>query len=119
MRLRFAPCAGTLALDGARTLASQSVAEYTSARFTPRSDDIGGLAVHLLLRACEFANSDEVLVTRNVRELAVGSGLVMHDRGHAHPERRSAPPIAMIGSVKRVFLRHAFWAVDASVVPYC
>lgn len=47
-----------------------------------RGDDIGGMAVHLAARILSIARSQEVLVSRTVKELVVGSDLVFEDRGH-------------------------------------
>jgi class 3 adenylate cyclase len=46
-----------------------------------RGDDIGGIAVHIASRVSGLAGSGEVLVSRTVKELSVGSGLVFEDRG--------------------------------------
>lgn len=44
-------------------------------------DDIGGIAVHAASRVAALADPGEVLVSRTVKELSVGSGLVFSDRG--------------------------------------
>jgi class 3 adenylate cyclase len=44
-------------------------------------DDIGGLAVHIGARVGALANAGEVLVSRTVADLVVGSGLRFTDRG--------------------------------------
>ena len=46
-----------------------------------RSDDLGGIAVHIAARVAGLANEGEVLVSRTVRDLVVGSGLDFEDRG--------------------------------------
>ena len=46
-----------------------------------RGDDIGGIAVHIASRVAGLAGSGEVLVSRTVRDLSVGSGVVFEDRG--------------------------------------
>lgn len=46
-----------------------------------RGDDVGGLAVHLAARVAGRADAGEVLATRTVKDLTVGSGLVFDDRG--------------------------------------
>jgi pimeloyl-ACP methyl ester carboxylesterase len=43
--------------------------------------DVRGLAVHIGARVAALAGTDEVLVTRTVRDLVVGSGLEFVDRG--------------------------------------
>lgn len=44
-------------------------------------DDIGGLAVHIGARISSLAAANEVLVSGTVRDLSVGSGVVLDDRG--------------------------------------
>ncbi|MBP8211904.1 MAG: adenylate/guanylate cyclase domain-containing protein, partial [Ilumatobacteraceae bacterium] len=46
-----------------------------------RGDDIGGIAVHIASRVASMAAPGEVLVSRTVRDLSVGSGVTFHDRG--------------------------------------
>jgi class 3 adenylate cyclase len=46
-----------------------------------RSDDLGGIAVHIAARVAALAKEGEVLVSRTVRDLVVGSGLDFEDRG--------------------------------------
>ena len=46
-----------------------------------RGDDIGGLAVHVAARVAGLAGAGEVLVSRTVKDLTVGSGLEWEDRG--------------------------------------
>jgi class 3 adenylate cyclase len=47
-------------------------------------DKLGGLAVHVGARIAAIARSGEVLVSRTVRDLVVGSGLKFTDRGTHH-----------------------------------
>lgn len=51
--------------------------------------DVGGLAVHIGARVAALASSGEILVSRTVRDLVVGSGLEF-DAGEAH-ELRGVP----------------------------
>lgn len=51
--------------------------------------DVGGLAVHIGARVAALAGSGEILVSRTVRDLVVGSGLEF-DAGEAH-ELRGVP----------------------------
>lgn len=44
-------------------------------------DDIAGMAVHIAARVSALAGPDEVLVSRTVRDLVAGSGIVFEDRG--------------------------------------
>ncbi len=46
-----------------------------------RGDDIGGLAVHLGARIMAAAGPGEILVSRTVKDLVMGSGIVFEDRG--------------------------------------
>src|SRR5580704_8332162 len=46
-----------------------------------RRDDLGGIAVHIAARVAALANEGEVLVSRTVRDLVVGSDLDFEDRG--------------------------------------
>jgi class 3 adenylate cyclase len=46
-----------------------------------RSDDLGGLAVHIAARVAASAGADEVLVSSTVKDLVVGSGIEFDDRG--------------------------------------
>jgi class 3 adenylate cyclase len=46
-----------------------------------RGDDLGGLSVHIAARVGALARPGEVLVSRTVRDLVVGSGLDFEDRG--------------------------------------
>jgi class 3 adenylate cyclase len=48
-----------------------------------REGDLGGLAVHIGARVAERAGPGEVLVSRTVRDLVVGSGIEFEDRGTA------------------------------------
>jgi class 3 adenylate cyclase len=43
--------------------------------------DIGGLAVHIAARICGHAGAGDILVSRTVRDLVVGSGAGFEDRG--------------------------------------
>ncbi|MFL5780016.1 MAG: alpha/beta fold hydrolase [Thermoleophilaceae bacterium] len=44
-------------------------------------EDIGGVAVHIAARVCANAGSSEILVSRTIGDLVVGSGLAFEDRG--------------------------------------
>ncbi len=45
------------------------------------TDDVAGLAVHLAARIMSRADAGEVLVSRTVRDLVIGSELTLSDRG--------------------------------------
>ena len=47
-------------------------------------DDIRGLAVHIAARIAALAGPGEVLASRTVKDLVVGSDLVFEDRGTHH-----------------------------------
>jgi class 3 adenylate cyclase len=46
-----------------------------------RGEDIGGLAVHIAARIGALAGSGEVLVSSTVKDLVIGSGIAMQERG--------------------------------------
>lgn len=46
-----------------------------------RGDDLGGVGVHIAARVMESAGQDEILVSRTVRDLVVGSQFKFEDRG--------------------------------------
>ncbi len=46
-----------------------------------RASDVGGIAVHIAARVAALAGEGEVLVSRTVRDLVVGSDLLFDDRG--------------------------------------
>jgi class 3 adenylate cyclase len=46
-----------------------------------RDGDVGGMAVHIAARVMAAAQPDEILTSRTVRDLVVGSDLVLDERG--------------------------------------
>lgn len=46
-----------------------------------RGNDVGGIAVHLAARVMAEAQADEILVSRTVKDLVVGSDIAFQDRG--------------------------------------
>jgi class 3 adenylate cyclase len=46
-----------------------------------RGDNFSGVSVHIAARVAALADAGEVLVSRTVRDLSAGSGLVFEDRG--------------------------------------
>ena len=48
---------------------------------TRRADGVAGIAVHIGARVSALAAPGEVLVTRTVRDLVVGSGIAFEERG--------------------------------------
>jgi class 3 adenylate cyclase len=65
--------AGTLGVE-IRTGVHTGEVEY-------RGVDVGGIAVHIGSRIMDAAGSDEILVSRTVRELVAGSDVELQDRG--------------------------------------
>jgi len=62
-------------------------------------NDIGGIAVHIAARICGQANAGEILVSRTVRDLVVGSGTGFQDRGSV--ELRGVPGTWQLLAVDR------------------
>jgi len=61
--------------------------------------DIGGIAVHIAARICGQAGAGEILVSRTVRDLVVGSGTGFEDRGSF--ELRGVPGTWQLLAVNR------------------
>ncbi|MGO9222618.1 alpha/beta fold hydrolase [Mycobacterium sp.] len=61
--------------------------------------DIGGIAVHIAARICGQAGAGEILVSRTVRDLVVGSGTGFEDRGSV--ELRGLPGTWQLLAVDR------------------
>jgi len=61
--------------------------------------DIGGIAVHIAARICGQAEAGEILVSRTVRDLVVGSGTGFMDRGSV--ELRGVPGTWQLLAVDR------------------
>jgi pimeloyl-ACP methyl ester carboxylesterase/class 3 adenylate cyclase len=62
-------------------------------------NDIGGIAVHIAARILANAGAGEILVSRTVRDLVVGSGTGFEDRGSV--ELRGVPGIWQLLAVDR------------------
>ena len=60
--------------------------------------DVGGMAVHIGSRVSALADTGEILVSSTVRDLAVGSGQVLTDRGEH--ELKGVPGIWRIFAVE-------------------
>jgi class 3 adenylate cyclase len=68
--------------DGARELNLEIRAGLHTGECELRAeDDIGGLAVHIASRISSLAGPGELLVSSTVRDLIVGSGQTLTDRG--------------------------------------
>ena len=46
-----------------------------------RGEDVGGIAVHIASRIAGLASGGELLVSRTVKDLVIGSGIAFEDRG--------------------------------------
>jgi class 3 adenylate cyclase len=73
-------CADALR-DHAETLGIQIRAGIHTGECELLDADIGGIAVHIAARICGHAGAGDILVSRTVRDLVVGSGAGFEDRG--------------------------------------
>jgi pimeloyl-ACP methyl ester carboxylesterase len=73
-------CAEALRAD-AETLSIEIRAGIHTGECELLDADIGGIAVHIAARICGQAGAGEILVSRTVRDLVVGSGTGFDDRG--------------------------------------
>ena len=67
--------------DALRSLGLEIRAGLHTGEIAVEDGDIAGLAVHLAARVEALAGRGEVLVSRTLRDLVVGSGLTFTDRG--------------------------------------
>ena len=79
-------CAEALRAD-AETWASRSALASHTGECELLDSDIGGLAVHIAARILGQAGAGEILVSRTVGDLVVGSGTGFEDRGSVGPCR--------------------------------
>jgi class 3 adenylate cyclase/pimeloyl-ACP methyl ester carboxylesterase len=91
-------CAEALRAD-AETLGIQIRAGIHTGECELLDADIGGLAVHIAARICSQAGAGEILVSRTVRDLVVGSGTGFEDRGGV--ELRGVPGTWQLLAVDR------------------
>jgi class 3 adenylate cyclase len=91
-------CAEALRAD-VETLGIQIRAGIHTGECELLGTDIGGLAVHIAARICGQASADEILVSRTVRDLVVGSGTGFEDRGSV--ELRGVPGTWQLLAVDR------------------
>jgi class 3 adenylate cyclase/pimeloyl-ACP methyl ester carboxylesterase len=91
-------CAEALRVD-AETLGIQIRAGIHTGECELMDTDIGGLAVHIAARICGQAGPGEILVSRTVRDLVVGSGTGFEDRGSV--ELRGVPGTWQLLAVDR------------------
>ena len=91
-------CAEALRAD-AETLGIEIRAAIHTGECELLDTDIGGLAVHIAARILGQAGAGEILVSRTVRDLVVGSGTVFVDRGSV--ELRGVPGTWQLLAVDR------------------
>ena len=91
-------CAEALRAD-AETLGIEIRAGIHTGECELLETDIGGIAVHIAARICGQAGAGEILVSRTVRDLVVGSGTGFEDRGNV--ELRGVPGIWQLLAVDR------------------
>jgi class 3 adenylate cyclase len=91
-------CAEALRAD-AETLGVEIRAGIHTGECELLDADIGGLAVHIAARICGQAGAGEILVSRTVRDLVVGSGTGFEDRGSV--ELRGVPGTWQLLAVDR------------------
>ncbi len=73
-------CARALC-DGVQGLGLNIRAGIHTGEIELDGDDVTGLAVHIGARVIGLADANEVLVSRTVKDLVVGSGIAFVDRG--------------------------------------
>jgi class 3 adenylate cyclase len=79
-------CAGDI-LAGARDIGLELRAGVHTGEVEVRGDDIAGLAVTIAKRVCDLAGPGQVLVTRTVTDLVIGSSIDFLDRGEHEVKR--------------------------------
>jgi len=67
--------------DGATGLGIEVRAGVHTGEIEIHGEEIHGLAVHIAARVVGLAEAGEILVSRTVKDLVVGSGLEFSDRG--------------------------------------
>ncbi len=72
---------GRAIVDAVRTLGIEVRVGIHTGEIEVRGDDVGGIAVHIAARINRLAQASEVLVSRTVTDLVVGSNLAFDDRG--------------------------------------
>lgn len=77
---RAVRCAQSI-VEGIRTIGIEVRAGLHTGEIEWRGDDVGGVAVHIGQRVSALARPGEVLVSRTVTDLVVGSGLRFEERG--------------------------------------
>ena len=77
--------------------------------------DIGGIAVHIAARICGQAGAGDILVSRTVRDLVVGSGTGFEDRGSV--ELRGVPGTWQLLAVDRHGARAGSFEAELASMP--
>ena len=77
---RAITCAQEIAL-GTKPLGLNIRAGLHTGEVELRGDDITGLGVVIARRVCDLAAADELLASRTVKDLVIGSGIAFADRG--------------------------------------
>lgn len=80
---RAIQCAGALSQELSRIEISLRTGIHMG-EIETRDSDVGGVAVHLASRVMSAAAPGEILVSRTVKDLVIGSGIVFSDRGAHH-----------------------------------
>ena len=96
---RAVQCAA-LIRDSVRSLGVEIRAGLHTGEIELLDGDIGGIAVHLAARIMGVAGAGEVLVSRTLTDLVVGSGITFEDRG-VH-ELKGIPGPRQVSRVVRV-----------------
>jgi class 3 adenylate cyclase len=91
-------CAEALRID-AEALGIEIRAAIHTGECELLDNDIGGIAVHIAARILGHAGAGEILVSRTVRDLVVGSGTGFEDRGEV--EMRGVPGTWQLLAVDR------------------
>ena len=82
---------GTAIRDAARQIGLDVRVGIHTGEVERRGSELAGIAVHLACRVCEAAQPGEVLVSRTVVDLVVGSGTTFDDRGEHELKGIPAP----------------------------
>jgi class 3 adenylate cyclase len=77
---RAVRCASAIGME-LRKLGLEMRAGVHAGEIELRGDGVAGIAVHLAARVMGTARAGEVIVSRTVRDLTIGSGLEFQDRG--------------------------------------
>jgi class 3 adenylate cyclase len=73
-------CAAALT-DELRGIGVQIRAGLHTGEVELRDGDVGGIAVHIAARVLAAARPGDIVTSRTVRDLVVGSDIALHDRG--------------------------------------